>query len=69
MNQVDNAYVTPRELEVVRLLSTGLNTKQVALELRLSQWTIYNHISHLVKKFNSNRYDLVYRMSLRGLIK
>ena len=38
------AHLTPRQVEVLRLLEQGRSTKQIAAELHLSNETVRNHI-------------------------
>jgi PAS domain S-box-containing protein len=40
-------HLTPRQVEVLRLLEQGRSTKQIAAELRLSIATVRNHIRRL----------------------
>ncbi len=44
--------MTERELEVLRMLSTGKTYKQVATALRLSQSTVRNHLHNVYQKLN-----------------
>lgn len=44
--------LTPREWEVVDLLSQGLDTKQMAAELVLSEETVYMHVKNLLRKLD-----------------
>ncbi len=41
------AHLTPRQVEVLRLLEQGRSTKQIAAELHLSTETVRNHIRRL----------------------
>ena len=41
--------VTPRQLEVLRLLEHGRSTEQIALQLHLSPQTVRNHIRRLLR--------------------
>lgn len=41
--------VSPRELEVLRLLARGKATKQIAFELRINEKTVRRRVSHLYK--------------------
>lgn len=41
-----------RELEVVKLVAEGLSNKQISLQLRLSDKTVKNHISHILAKMS-----------------
>jgi PAS domain S-box-containing protein len=42
------AHLTPRQVEVLRLLEQGRSTKQIAQELHLSANTVKNHVRHLL---------------------
>ena len=42
-------HLTPRQVEVLRLLQRGASTGQIARELHLSAETVRNHIRHLFK--------------------
>jgi len=42
-------HLTPRQVEVLRLLERGRTTNQIADELHLSAATVRNHIRHLVR--------------------
>jgi DNA-binding CsgD family transcriptional regulator len=43
------AHLTPRQVEVLRLLEQGRSTKQIAQELHLSYDTVKNHVRHLLR--------------------
>jgi DNA-binding NarL/FixJ family response regulator len=43
------AHLTPRQVEVLRLLEQGRSTKQIAQELHLSLDTVKNHVRHLLR--------------------
>jgi len=42
--------MTAREIEVLKLMSSGLANKQIAYRLRISEKTVRNHISHIYEK-------------------
>lgn len=42
--------MTPREIEVLKLMASGLANKQIAYRLRISEKTVRNHISHIYEK-------------------
>jgi DNA-binding NarL/FixJ family response regulator len=44
--------LTQREVEILRLLATGVANKQVAFRLKISDKTVRNHISHIYEKLN-----------------
>jgi len=61
--------LTPRESEILELLSQGLANKQIALELEISEHTVKFHVSSIYTKLGvTNRMEAV-RMGLQfGLI-
>ena len=42
-------HLTPRQVEVLRLLEQGRSTKQIAAELHVSTETVRNHIRRLFR--------------------
>ncbi len=46
--------LTPREIEIVKLISKGLIAKEIANELNLSPHTVYTHRKKIMKKLNLN---------------
>ncbi len=44
--------LTPREIEIVKLISKGLIAKEIASKLNLSPHTIYTHRKKIMKKLN-----------------
>lgn len=44
------AYLTPRELEVLRLLARGAGTDAIAEKLGVSRFTVHNHIGAVLSK-------------------
>jgi DNA-binding NarL/FixJ family response regulator len=47
-------HLTPRQVEVLRLLEQGRSTKQIAAELHLSSETVRNHVRRLFKALGVN---------------
>ena len=47
-------HLTPRQVEVLRLLEQGCSTKQIAAELHLSTETVRNHIRRLFRALGVN---------------
>jgi DNA-binding NarL/FixJ family response regulator len=48
------AHLTPREIEVVRLLARGLANKEIAAELHLSETTIKWFVKNILEKLGVN---------------
>ncbi|MFA5419810.1 MAG: response regulator transcription factor [Bacteroidales bacterium] len=51
--------LTPRELQVLQLLGTGLARKEVAQELNLSMYSVGFHCKNLIRKFNGDKIHVV----------
>jgi DNA-binding CsgD family transcriptional regulator len=47
---VHEGPLTPREMEVVRLLAQGLTNRTIAESLSISQRTVENHVLHILDK-------------------
>ena len=61
--------LSPRELEVLRLLATGATNRAVAKELVVTLDTVKRHISHLFGKLEvANRTQAVARARELGLL-
>jgi DNA-binding NarL/FixJ family response regulator len=44
--------LSPRELEILQFVTNGLSNKEIALKLRISQQTVKNHMTSILKKLN-----------------
>ncbi len=63
------SHLTTRELEVLRLLASGLGTAEIAAALSISPITARNHITRLIEKLEvKTRLQAVIAASHRGLI-
>ena len=61
--------LTPRELEVLRLLAEGKTNKAIAQELAVSSHTVKFHVTSLMGKLNAqSRTEAVVRATRLGLI-
>ena len=49
--------LTNREIEVIRFLAMGYNSKQIAEEMEISINTVESHCQNMLKKTNSNSMD------------
>ena len=60
--------LTDREIEVLRLVATGMSYKEIAAELFLSHRTVQNHVQNTLGKLHlHNRVELVRFALSRGL--
>jgi PAS domain S-box-containing protein len=61
--------LTPRQLEVLLLLSGGASTDQIARELHLSKTTVRNHVNHVLQVLGvHSRLAAVAKARREGLI-
>jgi two-component system, NarL family, response regulator YdfI len=61
--------LTPREIEVLRMVAEGMGNKEIALKLGISDHTVKFHISSIFAKLDaSNRAEVVTIGIRRGLI-
>jgi DNA-binding NarL/FixJ family response regulator len=63
------AGLSGREKEVLQLVSTGLTNKEVARILKLSQFTVRNHLNHITQKLDAtDRTEAIFVALQTGLI-
>src|SRR4051812_7824435 len=48
--QVSNPRLSPRELEVLKLVAQGLNNRRIAKQLFISENTVKNHVRNILEK-------------------
>ncbi|MBL7166729.1 MAG: response regulator transcription factor [Dehalococcoidales bacterium] len=46
--------LTPREIEILNYIAKGYLNKQIAIELGISEQTIKNHVTSILRKLNAN---------------
>jgi PAS domain S-box-containing protein len=64
-----NGTLTRRELEILRIISTGLNTKDAAEKLHVSPATVRNHVQNILGKLGAHsRLEAVAYATRRRLI-
>jgi DNA-binding NarL/FixJ family response regulator len=61
--------LTPREMDVLRLMAQGLGNRDIAERLDVNERTIKSHVSTILSKFGvTNRTEAVTYALHRGLI-
>lgn len=48
----DDVTLTPRQLEIARLIENGLSNKEIAIRLSIEVATVKNHVHNLLEKLN-----------------
>ncbi|MFL6126914.1 helix-turn-helix transcriptional regulator [Actinophytocola sp.] len=55
--------LSPRELEIVRMVAKGLPNKSIASELRISAWTVSSHLRRVFGKLGvTSRTEMISKM-------
>jgi DNA-binding NarL/FixJ family response regulator len=63
----DKMVLTLRQQKLMRLVTKGLTNKEIAEELYLSEYTVKNHMSRILKQLNAeNRGAAVEAVRERG---
>jgi len=61
--------LTPREIEIVRMVAQGLRNRVIAERLSISEGTVKVHLHNIYEKFNvDGRLELVLLAQDKGLI-
>jgi len=61
--------LTPRELEIVRMVASGLRNKEIADSLSISEGTVKIHLHHIYEKLHlASRLELALYAQERGLV-
>jgi len=56
----DRKALTPRQLQLIRLVANGLTNKEIAANLNLSQFTVKNHLRRVMRQVEAaSRHDAV----------
>ena len=62
------ASLSPRELDTVKLIATGLSNKEIARELGIAETTVKIHVQHVLRKLNlSSRVQVAVFASAEGI--
>ena len=57
--------LTPREIEVVRLLANGKSNRETAVKLEVSMRTVESHREHIMHKLNFSSFSQLVRFAVR----
>jgi DNA-binding NarL/FixJ family response regulator len=69
MTSLHRVSLTEREMEILRLMSVGLNNKDIARYLDIAFHTVKNHSHNILKKFQvHNRREAISAAYKRGII-
>lgn len=67
--RVSHRSLTARELEVLRMVATGLSNKEIAAALNIAEVTVKLHVSHVLEKLNvKDRTEAATEALKRGII-
>lgn len=69
LGMVKSTELTPREIQVLRLLTTGVGNDEIAETLNISLNTVKTHIQHLLEKTGfANRTQLAIQARVTGFV-
>lgn len=69
LGMVKSTELTPREIQVLRLLTTGVGNEEIAETLNISLNTVKTHIQHLLDKTGfANRTQLAIQARVTGFV-
>jgi len=61
--------LTPREIEIVRMVAAGLRNKEIANKLSISEGTVKIHLHHIYEKLGmEGRLELALYAQEKGLV-
>lgn len=65
----DQTPISPREREILHWMLAGKSNWEIGMILRISEWTVKNHVQHILKKLQaSNRSHAVAKALSMGLL-
>ena len=69
LGQVSSSQLTPREIQVLRLLTTGVGNEEIASKLGITENTVKTHIAHLLSKTGfKTRTQLAIQSRITGFV-
>jgi len=67
--RLSDEALTPREIEVLRLIATGKSNKEIAASLFVTEGTIKLHVNHILRKLKvSGRTEAISQAVQRGIV-
>ena len=64
-----DAKLTPRELEILKLIAQGVSNQACGVQLHISRTTVNNHVQHILRKLGAqSRLEAIRRAERAGLI-
>lgn len=68
-NRIADQELTPREMEVLRALSTGKSNKEIGSAFNISEATVKVHVTHILEKLKvTGRTEAINAAVKRGLV-
>lgn len=65
----ENGVISPRQLEVMKMVANGLLNKEIADRLKISENTVANHLAHIFDKIgNRSRVSITAFINERGIL-
>lgn len=69
LKDLHSISLSPREIEIIKLLADGASTAEAALKLYLSEFTVRDYISTIMKRLNAqNRTEVAVKAIRMGII-
>lgn len=65
IHAVERSPLSPRELDVLRLIATGMTSKEIAAQLSISRYTVERHRTNIATKLNLSRRGELVRSALQ----
>ncbi len=65
----DNSLISPRETEILKYISDGLTSKEIAVKLKLSKRTVDTHRTHLMQKLSLKSLPELIRFAIQFTFK
>jgi DNA-binding NarL/FixJ family response regulator len=64
-----HTVLTPREIEIIRLVTKGYPNKAIAAELNISESTVKTHLKNIMEKLDvKNRAEIAFKAVINGIV-